>query len=452
MNTIVRFAPSPTGNIHVGNARLALLNWLFAKSNDGKFILRFDDTDTQRSKERFVEGIKRDLSWLGIQWDSELRQSAEMDSYEIVSEKLKSSGLIYPCYETSEELEFKRKRLRAQRKPPIYDRSALLLSESDHKEFEKKGLRPHWRFKLRNKDISWFDLVRGETIYNTANISDPVVIREDGSYLYLLPSVVDDLNCGITHIIRGEDHITNSAVQVEMMQSIMPQRTLTFAHIPLVTGLEGELLSKRTGSLSLEDLRKENIEPLVLMNFLSKMGSSDSIIPEININSIIDQFDLNKISRASPKFNFSELIGLNSKTLQKFSFSQVSSRLIELGADKILVNKKGEAFWHAIRGNIDKFEEAIKWWKICFNKMKTPGLESSLNRFAEDCLPEEPWSEQTWSFWTSKISELTNLKGRSLFLPLRIALTGLEKGPELKVLLPLIGRQEVHRRINAKKE
>jgi len=448
MKTIVRFAPSPTGYLHVGNIRLALINWLFAKKNNGQFILRFDDTDTSRSQTKYVEAIKDDLLFLKIEWDKEAKQSDQIEKYDLITQDLKSRGLLYACYETPEELDFKRKILRSQNKPPIYDRSALKLTESQKVTFQNEGRKPHWRFKLKNSEICWSDLVRGDVKYNTSNQSDPVVVRADGTYLYLLPSVVDDINHNVSHVIRGEDHVTNSAVQLEMMEAIEPGSSIEFAHVPLLQGGSGEALSKRTGSLSVMDLRNSSIEALSICSLLARLGSSDSVEAYSSMQEMIFDFDISTFSRATPKFNLKELSNLNSKVLQKLTFTDISARLETAGIDKSDLDVKGQMFWEAIKPNINNFSDAVNWWNICFNPLSTIPLAQDLLTHAEASLPMEPWSEKTWAEWTENLKKLSGLKGKKLFLPLRKALTGLDSGPELKDLLPLIGRDNTLKRIS----
>ncbi len=445
--TTVRFAPSPTGHLHVGNARQALINWLFARKRQGEFILRFDDTDSERSKEEYVDGIRRDLTWLGIDWDREERQSARMDRYVAAADALKESGQLYPCYETADELEFKRKRLRAQHKPPIYDRAALTLTDDDRAKQEGEGRKPHWRFKLAQKDVVWSDLVRGDCHYNTANISDPVVIREDGTFLYLLPSVVDDLDHGVTHIIRGEDHVTNGAVQLEMMEAVSPGALVQFAHVSLLAGAGGEGLSKRAGSLGLEDLRDQGLEPLAVSSLLAHLGSSESIEVFADMTAMIADFDIAHFSRATAKFDAHDLEFLNAKVLHGMPYADASPRLEALGLDAGILQEKGEAFWLAVRGNLKLFKDTADWWSICFDAHAPSIEDTTFMAEAATHLPEEPWSEETWSQWMGAVKEATGRKGKGLFLPLRMALTGLDHGPELKLLLPLIGRDRVLKRI-----
>jgi len=447
MSVVVRFAPSPTGRLHVGNVRQALINWLFARSKGGQFILRLDDTDAERSKEEYVEGIRADLTWLGLAWDREERQSARMDRYTEAAEKLKANGLLYPCFETADELEFKRKRLRAQHKPPVYDRAALTLSDDDRAKLEAEGRKPHWRFKLSQTELTWADMVRGEVTYNTANVSDPVVIREDGTFLYLLPSVVDDIDMGVTHIIRGEDHVTNGAVQLEMMDAVSPGAAVTWGHIPLLTGASGEGLSKRTGSPGLQDLREHGIEPLAVASLLARLGSSDAIEVYADMNAMIADFDIGRFSRATPKFDPHDLEFLNAKVLHDMPYAEAESRLEALGLDTATLAAHGEAFWNAVRGNLKQLNDAAGWWAICFTPHAPSIEDTTFMAEAANVLPEGEWSEDTWSEWTSAVKQATGRKGKGLFMPLRMALTGLDHGPELKALLPLMGRDRVLKRL-----
>lgn len=447
MSSIVRFAPSPTGRLHVGNARLALINWLFAKSSGGEFIMRFDDTDFARSKEEYVEGIRTDLHWLGLTWEREERQSTRMDRYNAVADALKDAGRLYPCYETGDELDFKRKRLRAQHKPPVYDRAGLALSDEDRAKFEAEGRKPHWRFKLNQSDVIWADMVRRECHYNTANVSDPVVIREDGTFLYLLPSVVDDIDFGVTHIIRGEDHVTNGAVQLEMMEAVSPGSLVIFGHVPLLAGAAGEGLSKRLGSLGLADLRDQGLEPLSVSSLLARLGSSEAVDVYSDLDAMIADFNIGRFSRATAKFDPQDLELLNAKVLHQMSYEEAGSRLAGLVEDEATLADRGEAFWLAVRGNLKHFSDVSDWWSVCFAPLAPSIEEPDFMAEAAKHLPEGPWSEETWGQWTSAVKEATGRKGKGLFLPLRLALTGLDHGPELKLLLPLIGRDRVLKRI-----
>ncbi|MBP01625.1 MAG: glutamate--tRNA ligase [Rhodospirillaceae bacterium] len=448
MSFVVRFAPSPTGLLHMGNARLALINWLFARAHNGEFILRFDDTDRERSKEEFVKHIRSDLNWLGLDWEREESQFDRLERYEFIADELKNRGLLYACYETPDELEFKRKRLRAEHKAPIYDRASLNLTSAQKEGFINDGRKPHWRFKLQQAEISWTDLVRGECQYNTINVSDPVVIREDGTFLYLLPSVVDDIDFGVTHIIRGEDHVTNSAIQLEMANAILPGSSVSLAHIPLLAGAKGEGLSKRSGSSGISEFKSNGIEPMAISSLLARLGSADSIEAYKDTASMIEDFSISRFSRATPKFDAHDLEFLNAKVLRNMSYVEAEKRLLDLvDISNPLVGNKVEAFWQAIRGNIKRFDEAIEWWNICFLPLSPVRDDLDFMEIAAMHLPAEPWSETTWSDWTGAIKIETGRKGKNLFLPLRLCLTGAEHGPELARLLPLIGYDRVLKRI-----
>jgi glutamyl-tRNA synthetase len=431
--TIVRFAPSPTGLLHVGNARTAMLNWLFAKKQNGKFFLRIDDTDTERSKKDFERAILEDLAWLGLSHDIFARQMERADAHARAAEKLKASGHLYPAYESADELERRRKRQIAAHKPPVYDRAALKLTPEERAKLESEGRKAHWRFKLSQTRVRWHDLVRGEVEIDTAHLSDPVLIREDGRFLYTLPSVADDLDYAITHIVRGEDHVTNTAVQIEIFEALgaaMP----TFAHFPLLVGAGGEALSKRIGSLSLQEIRADGIEPLALASYLAKTGTSDPIELRPSLDALAQEFDFAKIGRAPAHFDPAELKGLNAKLLHSLPVAEVRERLAALGIPAT------EAFWEAVKPNVIHLSDAKDLWTLVAGPV-TPQIEdAALLAKAASLLPAEPWDESTWSAWTKAVSDSTGAKGRALFHPLRLALTGRESGPEMKKLLPLVGR------------
>lgn len=433
MTITVRFAPSPTGLLHIGNVRTALLNWLYAKSNSGKFILRLDDTDKERSKEEYADAIKQDLEWLGLKWDRVERQSDRLERYSEVVEKLKADGKLYACYETPEELEFKRRRQRARGKPPVYDRAGLTLSDEKKAEYEAEGRKPHYRFLLEHEIVKWDDMVRGECRYDCTHQSDPVVIREDGSLLYMLPSVIDDADFGITHVIRGEDHVTNTAVQIQMFR-LLGNEAPVFGHPPLITGLDGKL-SKRTGSLSVQDLRKSNVEPSAITSLLSKLGTSESVEP-CTIEELAASFDISAFGRAQPKFDASDIDAINRRVIHNMSFEKAKAKLSKLGFENV-----DEIFWNAVRPNLEKITDISIWWEICRGDIVPVIEDKTLTDKAADLLPPEPWDDKTWKTWTKLVQEETNRKGKNLFHPIRLALTGFEKGPELKVLLPLIGRK-----------
>jgi glutamyl-tRNA synthetase len=412
---------------------VAVLNALFAKKNGGKLMLRIDDTDDTRSTREYEDAIREDYAWLGIAHDVFARQSDRVAQYGEAAEKLKSSGRLYPAYETADELERKRKRQMAAHKPPVYDRAALSLSAADIAKFEADGRKPHWRFKLSHRKVAWHDLIRGPVEIDTSSLSDPVLIREDGRFLYTLPSVVDDIDFAITHVIRGEDHVTNTAPQIEIFEALgapVPE----LAHYPLFILPGGEVLSKRLGSLSLRAIREEGIEALALASYLAKIGTSDAIEPRASLDALAADFALDKIARAPAHFDVAELLVLNGKLLHLLPYDAVAARLAGLGVSG------GAVFWETVRPNLTKLEDAVLWWGVV-NGPVTPVIEDEkVTAVAAALLPSEPWDENTWSALTKPVSEATGTKGRALFHPLRLALTGRGDGPELKKLLPLIGR------------
>jgi glutamyl-tRNA synthetase len=439
--SLVRFAPSPTGLLHVGNARTALLNFLFARKEGAKFFLRIDDTDTERSKPEFEAAIIEDLGWLGITHDLFARQSERAGAHQAAAEKLKASGLLYPCYETAAELDRKRKRQIAAHKPPVYDRAALALSAQDRAKLEAEGHKPHWRFKLSQSKVRWRDLLRGDVEIDTATVSDPVLIREDGRFLYTPTSVADDIDFAVSHIIRGEDHVTNTAAQIEMFQALgapVPR----FAHFPLLIGAGGEALSKRLGSLSLRSLREDGIEPLAIDCYLAKTGTSDPVEVKPSLDVLAQEFSFDKVGRAPAHFVPEELTALNAKLLHALPFDAVAGRLSALGIGD------GAAFWDAVRPNLTRFSDAADLWTLVAGPVRPVIEDASLAAKAAGLLPPEPWDETSWGAWTAAVAGATGAKGRALFHPLRLALTGREHGPELKKLLPLIGRARALARLN----
>lgn len=439
MNKIkVRFAPSPTGHMHIGNTRTALFNWLWAKKMGGEFMLRIDDTDFLRSKKEYEDSLRESLVWLGLTWKEEARQSARFARYNEVTDQLKQAGRIYACYETPEELEFKRKRAMAKGLPPIYDREALRYTPEDIARFEAEGRKPHYRFKLIDGEISWNDVVRGVVKYDAQNLSDPIIIREDGSYLYHLPSVIDDCDFGITHIVRGEDHVTNTASQIQMFEAIGGQ-VPTFAHLPLLTGKEGKL-SKRLGSLGVRELRAEGIENMAICSFLAKLGTSESIESFYTLEELANSLDFSKIGRAQPKFDEEELKHFNLKHIHGMPYDAVKGRI---NAD--------ETFWNDVRANLDKVDDVKIWENICHEALEPQIEDEELTSQAADLLPLEPWNEQTFGLWLDQVKAKSGKKGKELFHPIRKALTGLDNGPELKILLPLIGYQRAYKRLKGQK-
>ena len=443
MSLSVRFAPSPTGMLHIGNARMALVNWLFARKNGGKLILRLDDTDTERSTPEFAKAIETDLTWLGLNWDALERQSDRLAAYDAAFAKLKESGRVYPCFETPEELDYKRRRQLKSGKPPVYDRAALSMSDEQLAEYKSEGRTAHWRFKLNHTEITFDDLVRGPVSFDGTNLSDPVIVRGDGSYLYMMPSAVDDMDMDVTHVLRGEDHVTNSAIQVQLFEAL-GSNAPTFAHLPLLTDAGGGGLSKRLGSLSLADMREQGIEAMSINSLLAHLGTSDDIEPCADLDILAADFDLAHFGRASPKFDPDRLWALNARLLHTLSYDDVAPRLSELnlkGTDAI--------FWEAVKANLEKLSDVAIWQEVCFGKIK-PVVDSEDKEFlsaAVPLLPQSPWDETTWSTWTKAIKEATGRKGKPLFMPLRLALSGLDHGPELKHLLPLMGRERVLARL-----
>ncbi len=449
---VVRFAPSPTGNLHIGNARPALFNWLYAKQCQGIFILRYDDTDVIRSTREFADGIARDLAWLGIIPDRMERQSDRLDTYHAAAERLKQKGLLYPCYETADEIDRKRKRLMARGLPPIYDRSALRLSDEDRGRFEQQGRTPHWRFLLPNftdnpfdtsrTEIAWDDLVRGHQIVDLSSLSDPVFIREDGSYLYTLPSVVDDIDMSVSHVIRGDDHVTNTGAQIPLFEALGAAAPV-FGHHNLLTTADGEGLSKRLGSLSLSSLREDGYDPMAVSSLAALTGSSKSVEACKDMTSLADYFDMSAITKSAARFSMAELESLNAKIVHSLDYDEVRHRLEAVDADG------GEAFWQAVRGNLQKIKDARLWMDVTSGDVVpvTDGADGVFWSAARELLPGEPWDKTTWKIWTSAIRDKTGSKGRALFMPLRQALTGVDRGPELAVLLPLIGREKTLHRL-----
>ncbi|MDD2326136.1 MAG: glutamate--tRNA ligase [Alphaproteobacteria bacterium] len=435
MTVYVRFAPSPTGLLHIGNIRAALFNYLFARKNAGRFLLRMDDTDHERSTVENAQAIERDLKWLGLNWDAFEKQSARTARYDEVLEALKATGRVYPCFETQDELALKRKTQLGRGLPPVYDRAALKLSQAEIDALMAQGKKPHWRFKLDYVDVTWNDGIQGQKTFPASSLSDPVIIREDGVPLYTFCSVVDDADMGITHIIRGEDHVTNTAVQLQLWQAITDKPVPAFAHFPLLTGAGGEKLSKRFGALSIISLREEmHIEAMAITSLLAKLGTSDSIAPYADMESLTASFDLSHISRATPKFDVEELKTLNAKIMHHLPFEVVSQRLDALGLGHVT-----EEFWMAVRANLTTIEDVRPWWDVAHGEVPAFTEDAAFLADAAALLPTEPWDQNTWQAWTNAIKEKTGRKGKDLFMPLRRALTGTDHGPEMKSFLPLIG-------------
>ncbi|MDZ4737643.1 MAG: glutamate--tRNA ligase [Rhodospirillaceae bacterium] len=440
-NLRVRFAPSPTGRLHVGNLYVALANWLQARRHGGAFVLRLDDTDVQRSRPEFEHSIREDLRWLGLDWAEEARQSARVPLYSAAAERLKASGRLYPCYETPEELALRRKAQLQAGKPPIYDRAALALDESDRQRLEAEGRRPHWRFRLDREPVEWTDLVRGPERIDAASQSDPVLVRDDGSFLYTLPSVVDDIDLDITQVIRGHDHVTNTAAQIQIFLALSG-KTPSFGHLPLLADATGALLSKRLNSLSTAHLRDDGIEPLALAAYLAGIGSAGGEKDALatSLDALAAQFDIGHFGRGAPRYDPAALAAINARVLHGYDYDRVADRLAPLGCD--------EPLWLAIRGNVARLSDAADWVAVCYGEIEPLRDEPEFLAEAAALLAPEPWDRDTWSRWTNALKEKTGRKGRALFRPLRLALTGRDAGPEMAALLPLIGAERSRRRLD----
>jgi glutamyl-tRNA synthetase len=440
----LRFAPSPTGYLHVGNARIALANALTARRTGGHLLLRLDDTDRERSRPEFEAAIRQDLNWLGIAWDSEFRQMDRLDAYAAAADTLREAGRLYPCFESEDELRAKRELALKRGRAPIYDRAMLQLTSEQRANAEAGGKRPYWRFKLSPGEIRWNDLVLGTRSVKLGAVSDPVLIRADGSPLYTFTSVVDDIFSDITHIVRGEDHITNTGVQIDIFRALRdatggPPLQIQFAHLPLLVDSDGGKLSKRLEGLSLRSLRQDGMEPTAITSYLARLGTSLS--PEIlPADQLAASFDLGHVSRSSARFDMTQLLRLNRQVLHAAPYEAVRDRL-PAGAT--------EAFWTAIRGNLDLLTEARHWWDVVAGDISPPPMPDDAAYIGQALalLPAEPWTPETWSVWTKAVKAATGKMGKGLFMPLRMALTGEAHGPELAALLPLIGRGRAEHRL-----
>lgn len=440
--TVTRFAPSPTGRLHVGNLRTALHNWMWARKHDGRFLLRIDDTDAGRSEEQFVESIRADLGWLGLIPDGEFRQSQRFALYEARFAELVEAGRVYPAYETTQELDLKRKVQLGRGLPPVYDRAALALSEADRARLEQEGVRPHWRFRLdHGAPIVWDDLIRGAQRFDPATMSDPVIRRADGSWLYMLPSAIDDIDMAVTHVVRGEDHVSNTALQLQMFAA-MGAPAPAFAHEALLVGAEGKL-SKRLGSLGVDHFREFGIEPETVRALLARIGTSDPVEPIADPAPLIDGFDFAHFGRAPARFDEAELTQLNARIVHGLPFERV--------ADRVPVGM-GAAEWEAVRPNLTRIADAAEWWGVIEGPIAAPerGADADYLATAARAAAEIDWSADPWHALTTALKAETGRKGRTLFLPLRRALTGLDHGPDMAALLPLIGRKRAMARLDAK--
>lgn len=444
MSVKVRFAPSPTGKLHVGNVRTALVNWMFAKGQGGAFVLRIDDTDLARSTAEYEQGIEDDLRWLGLVWDERHNQSRRFDRYEAAAAALKAAGRLYACYETSEELDRRRKVQLSRGLPPIYDRAALSLTPDEIAAFQAEGRRPHWRFRLEGRRVAWEDLSRGHAEVDTASMSDPVLIREDGLFLYTLPSVVDDLDMAISHVIRGEDHVTNTGAQIEIFEALIDAgwagAVPGFAHMPLLVGADGQALSKRLGSLSIAEMRDQGQEPIAIVSHLGRIGTSDPLEVADSIEALGAGFAFEKMGRSPARYDTADLERLNAQALHAMSYDAARPRLTALDADL------GEAFWEVVRANLQKFADVIEMARLVRGPV-TPVIEDAA--FAETAarLLPDTIDAGTWSAWTEAVKAETGAKGRALFQPLRLGLTGQTHGPEMAALIPLIGRERITARL-----
>ena len=432
--TVTRFAPSPTGYIHVGNLRTALMNFLIARKAGGEFILRIDDTDPERSKEEYVDAIKEDLEWLGLTWDRVERQSLRLERYEEAAQKLRDMGRFYEVFETPTELDLKRKKQLNMGKPPVYDRAGLALSEAekDALRVERGG---YWRFKLDQERIEWTDGIIGDVSIDAASVSDPVLIRADGQMLYTMASVVDDTEMGVTNVVRGADHVTNTATQIQIIQAL-GGTVPSFAHHSLLTGPQGEALSKRLGTLALRDLRAQGVEPMALLSMMARLGSSDPMELRSEMAELIDGFELSHFGTAPTKFDVADLGPLTAKYLHALPFSEVADEIAALGVPA----DQAEAFWNAVHENIEVRKDLAAWWTLVTEGAE-PVIDAEDAEFVTEAmalLPEGALTGESWGTWTAAVKEATGRKGRGLFMPLRKALTGMAHGPDMAALLPLL--------------
>ncbi len=438
---VTRFAPSPTGRLHAGNIRTAIVNWLLARKDDGRFILRLDDTDLARSSAESAAGIRDDLAWLGLVPDMEVRQSDRFALYDAALARLAADGRAYRAYETPEELELKRKVQQQRGAPPVYDRAALALTAADHEAKAAAGIAPHWRFRLdADTAIRWHDSVRGDCHFDPAALSDPIVRRADGTWLYMLPSVVDDIDLSITAIVRGEDHVTNSAVQIQMFGALgaaVPQ----LAHLALLTGADAAL-SKRIGSEGVDAWRASGIEPQAIVALLARIGTSQPVEAVAAIADLLPGFTLSSFGRAPARFDPADLQALNARTLHLLPHAAVADRLPAAMT---------AAAWLAVRGNLGTVAEAADWQKVITGTVAAPATaeDRAFLASAAAALAELPWGDDIWARWVAALKSATDRKGRGLFHPLRHALTGRDTGPEMAALLPLIGRDTALARLHA---
>lgn len=437
MTIVTRFAPSPTGRLHVGNIRTALHNWLLARKHGGRFLLRIDDTDAERSREEFVDAIRADLAWLGLVPDGEERQSTRFDRYDAAFRRLEEAGRVYRCYESAQELELKRKVLLGRGLPPIYDRAALALSDADHAAKADEGIAPYWRFKLdRDEPIAWQDGIRGAQHFDPAQLSDPVIRRADGSWLYMLPSAIDDIDMGITDVLRGEDHVSNTATQLQMFTALgaSPPR---FAHEALLVGSEGKL-SKRLGTLGAHVFRQQGLEPEALVALLARLGTALPVEPVMARDALVETFDLATFGRAPARFDETELERLNAAIVHQLPYDRVRDRLPA---------GMGEAAWEAIRPNLTHVSDAQEWWQVVTGPLEPPAFDEETRAYLAQAAEALRWGDDPWHVLVDALKQATGRKGKALFLPLRQALTARDSGPDMAALLPLIGEAEARSRL-----
>jgi glutamyl-tRNA synthetase len=442
---ITRFAPSPTGMLHVGNIRAALLNWLYAKKHNGQFILRFDDTDLERSKQEYKDAIEEDLKFLNINWDQTFNQLSRLSRYDEIKNLLLDKKRLYACYETSEELELKRKFQLSKGLPPIYDRASLNLTEEQTQKYIEQGRKPHYRFLVNHEPISWHDMIKGQVKYDGKALSDPIVIRESGIMTYMLCSVIDDIDYDITHIIRGEDHVSNTAIQIQMFKALNATPP-TFGHLSLVINKD-EKISKRVGGFEIATLRDTiGLEAMAIASFFSLLGSSAQILPYKSMEKLANQFEISSFSKSPTIYQPEDLERLNHKLLISLSFEEVKERVKEIDAEYI-----DENFWLSVRPNLQKLRDVKDWWEICHQtpNVENLNLDKEYLKQAAELLPQGEITKDSWSIWTKEITNITGKKGKELFLPLRLALTGRESGPEIAGVLPLIDRKEIVKRLTS---
>lgn len=433
--TTTRFAPSPTGWIHVGNLRTALMNYLIARKTGGTFILRLDDTDQERSKQEYADGIMADLDWLGLHWDRVEKQSLRLERYRDVAEDLRRAGRFYECFETPTELDLKRKKQLNMGKPPVYDRASLALDDAARTKARAEGREGYWRFLLDQQRIEWADGILGPISIDAASVSDPVLIRADGQVLYTFASSVDDVDMGVTHIVRGADHVTNTATQIQIMQA-MGGTPPAFAHHSLLTGPQGEELSKRLGTLSLRDLRAKGVERMALLSHMARLGSSKPVTLCADLDELAAGFDVSQFGAAPTKFDAEDLWPLTRAHVQALPLEVVAPQLAEIGVPANLA----PAFWAVVRENVTTRADIAPWWALCRD-----GAVASVAPEDEDfiaqaltMLPAQPWGPTSWADWTNAVKAATGRKGKALFMPLRKALTGLDHGPDMAAFMPLL--------------